>query len=75
MLSRRGFIGSLLAAPVIIRTPGLLMPIKPPLVLRVVDRPFKMTPAELNELHRQWWRHLSATTQIPSHYLTGELIA
>ena len=29
LLSRRGLIGSLLAAPVIIRTPGLLMPIKP----------------------------------------------
>lgn len=29
MLTRRGLIGTLLAAPVIIRTPGLLMPIKP----------------------------------------------
>ena len=29
MLSRRGFLSGLLAAPVIIRTPGLLMPIKP----------------------------------------------
>jgi len=27
-LSRRGLIGSLLAAPFIVRTPGLLMPIK-----------------------------------------------
>lgn len=29
MISRRGFIGALLAAPAIIRSPGLLMPIKP----------------------------------------------
>ena len=29
-LSRRGLIGSLLAAPAIIRTPGLLMPISAP---------------------------------------------
>ena len=28
MLARRNFLGSLLAAPAIIRTPGLLMPIK-----------------------------------------------
>lgn len=28
LLSRRGLIASLLAAPVIIRTPGLLMPVK-----------------------------------------------
>lgn len=28
MLSRRGFLGSLLAAPVVITTPGLLMPVK-----------------------------------------------
>ena len=28
MLTRRGLIGTLLAAPVIIRTPGLLMPVK-----------------------------------------------
>lgn len=30
MLTRRGLIGTLLAAPVIIRTPGLLMPVKAP---------------------------------------------
>ena len=29
MLTRRGLIGTLLAAPAIIRTPGLLMPVKP----------------------------------------------
>jgi hypothetical protein len=28
MLSRRGLLGSLICAPAIIRTPGLLMPIK-----------------------------------------------
>lgn len=28
MLTRRGLIGTLLAAPAIIRTPGLLMPVK-----------------------------------------------
>ena len=32
MLTRRGLIGTLLAAPVIIRTPGLLMPVKAPLI-------------------------------------------
>lgn len=31
MLTRRGLIGTLLAAPVIIR-PGVLMPVKPPLI-------------------------------------------
>ena len=31
MLTRRGLIGTLLAAPVIIR-PGILMPVKPPLI-------------------------------------------
>ena len=30
MLARRGFLGALLAAPAIIRTPGLLMAVKPP---------------------------------------------
>lgn len=29
MLSRRGLIGALLATPIIIKTPGLLMPVKP----------------------------------------------
>lgn len=29
LLSRRGLLGSLLAVPAIIRTPGLLMPVKP----------------------------------------------
>ena len=28
-LNRRGFLGGLLAAPAIIRTPGLLMPVRP----------------------------------------------
>lgn len=32
-LSRRGFLGGLLAAPAVIRTPGLLMPIRAPLLL------------------------------------------
>lgn len=31
-LSRRNFLGVLLAAPAIIRTPGLLMPVKAPLI-------------------------------------------
>ena len=31
-MNRRGVIGSLLAAPFIVRTPGLLMPVKPPLM-------------------------------------------
>ncbi|MFA9204855.1 MAG: hypothetical protein ACEQSH_00205 [Bacteroidia bacterium] len=35
-LSRRGFIGGLLTAPVVIRTPGLLMPIKPARLSRSV---------------------------------------
>ena len=34
MLNRRGLLLGLLAAPAIIKTPGLLMPIKP---IRVVD--------------------------------------
>lgn len=29
MLARRGFLTGLLAAPAIVRTPGLLMPVKP----------------------------------------------
>jgi hypothetical protein len=36
MIQRRGFlagIGAFLAAPAIIRTPGLLMPVKPPVVI------------------------------------------
>jgi hypothetical protein len=36
MIQRRGLLaglGALLAAPAIIRTPGLLMPVKPPLVV------------------------------------------
>jgi hypothetical protein len=38
MLTRRGLVGVFLAAPVIIRTPGLLMPIKP-FVLEPVTNP------------------------------------
>jgi len=35
MLNRRGFLGGLLAAPAIIRTPGLLMPVKAPLLAAI----------------------------------------
>lgn len=39
LLSRRGLLGSLLAAPAIIRTPGLLMPVKPLLNSIYVEGP------------------------------------
>lgn len=37
MITRRGILGALLAAPAIIRTPGLLMPVKAPLVVATDD--------------------------------------
>lgn len=37
MLTRRSLIGSLLAAPAIIRTPGLLMPVSTSLIVRPKD--------------------------------------
>lgn len=33
MIGRRGFLGGLLAAPAVIRTPGLLMAVRPPLLI------------------------------------------
>ena len=38
VIGRRGFLGGLLAAPAIIRTPGLLMAVKPPRMSDVIYR-------------------------------------
>jgi hypothetical protein len=37
MLRRRALLGTLLAAPAIVRTPGLLMAIKPPVVIVPIE--------------------------------------
>ena len=61
MLSRRGFFGgafAVLAMPAIIRTPGLLMPVKPPLIIPSNDwnrYGYRATPAEINKINRAFW--------------------
>lgn len=53
-MNRRGFLGGLLtalAAPAIIRTPGLLMPVRPPLRFISIDA------AGLDVLYGGFWIH------------------
>jgi len=45
---RRGLLGTLLAAPAIILTPGLLMPIKP-------VAKFTLSPADINALNLAYY--------------------
>ena len=69
MIKRRGFLaglGVLLAAPAIIRTPGLLMPVKAPLIVDVDEYylPFSPTLSEIVTAalrHRTGWLAESVT--------------
>lgn len=65
MIQRRGFLAGLLAAPAIIRTPGLLMPVKAPLITAGL--------AELlTEVLREQdaWRHARLTAWARDYNLT-----
>ncbi len=53
-MDRRGFLGGLLAAPAVITTPGLLMPVKP----------FGFTEAQLEAELRAIWNELRQTWHI-----------
>ncbi len=70
MIARRSLIGGLLAglaAPAVIRTPGLLMPVKVPVrtrhLLTEADIDWSMTPHEMGFVHGVGgtWRSLDGT--------------
>lgn len=55
MINRRGFIVGLLAAPVIIRTPGLLMPVRPLVIPQSIKlHLLRRSDIELMDVPRYW---------------------
>lgn len=65
MINRRGLLVSLLAAPAIIRTPGLLMPVRPIDLLEPIDLRSEIT----EQLIKSFFRAFSETYGIPVHLL------
>lgn len=72
-LSRRRVLNAFLAAPIIIRTPGLLMPIKRIHPARLVPGVQILTIAELERKNREFWG-LSPVTLYTNPVQTGRCI-
>lgn len=72
-MNRRGFILGALAAPSIIKTPGLLMRIKPPVIYPITMQMLVTTPPELRKgliLHRHdLLREIVHVSGVPLHIL------
>lgn len=71
-MQRRRFLTSLLAAPAIIRSPGLLMPIKP---LELAIEPYAGMSIDESVLwvQQEMQRELSKIMGIPYRYLIGDV--
>lgn len=74
-MNRRGFILGALAAPSIIKTPGLLMPIKPPVIYPITMQMLVSAAPELSKrltLHRyDLLREVAYVSGVPLRILKG----
>lgn len=69
MISRRGVLRGLLAAPVIIRTPGLLMPIKPLSATPPVFYAWDAAAAGMDMTLWTEWRPLPAIVPVSPYWV------